>query len=104
MTTVRGSFLAARTSRRSSSSRNRSGPAISTTPSTGVPTAVRQTAATTSSEWTGWNPTGAGRTVSPSVDMSAIVSTNSKNWVAWAREYGMPDSLISSSWTCLARK
>jgi hypothetical protein len=47
-TTVRGSFLAARPLRISSSSWNVSGPATSTTAPTGSPSAVRPTAAASS--------------------------------------------------------
>jgi hypothetical protein len=48
--------------------------------------------------------TGARRTVSPSVADAAMPFINSKNCVAWMMEYAMPESSISFSWACLARK
>jgi hypothetical protein len=37
------------------------------------------------------------------VNPSAILGTNSKNWVARTIEYGIPDSRMSCSWACFAR-
>ena len=88
----------------SSSSRNCSGPAISTMPLAGRPTATSPTALATSSAAIGWISTGGSRTVSPSVAASAMLLTNSKNCVAWTIEYGIEDSVISFSWAIFARK
>ena len=88
----------------SSSRRKRSGPATSTVPFTGVPTAIRATAPATSSAAMGWMSTGARRTLLPSVAAAAMLLTNSKNCVAWTIEYGIEDSLMSFSWTIFARK
>lgn len=104
MTTRRRSPVVFRRSRTSSSSRNLSGPATSTMPSAGGPTATRAISEATSSAEIGWNSTGANRTVSPRVASSVILRRNSKNWVAWTIVYGMPESRIRFSWVCLARK
>ena len=88
----------------SSSSRNRSGPAISTMPFTGGPTETRPSAPATSSAAMGWMSAGGSRTVLPSVACAAMRSRNSKNCVARTIEYGIEDSSISSSCASLARK
>ena len=88
----------------SSSSGNRSGPAISTMPLTGEPTAIRPSALATSSAAMGWMSAGGSRTVSPSVASAVMRSRNSKNCVARTIEYGIEDSVISSSCASFARK
>ena len=80
-----------------SSKRNCWGPAISTMPLTGGPTATLPTACATSFAAMGWMSTGASRTVLPTVAASAMLLTNSKNCVAWTIEYGIDESLISFS-------
>ena len=44
-----------------------------------------------------------GRTVAPSVDASAIDSTNSQNCVERTIVYGIDEASISSSWATFAR-
>ena len=88
----------------SASRPNCSGPAISTVPLMGSPTAVRATALATASAAMGWMRAGGSRTVPPSVAASAMLLTNSKNWVACTIEQGMPDALTSRSCASLARK
>ena len=61
----------------SSSKRYGLGPATSTMPPAGVPTAILPTARAASSAATGWMLAAGTRTVSPSVAASAIDSTNS---------------------------
>ena len=92
-TTSRGSLRAPRPWRISSSKRNCWGPATSTVPFTGAPTAILPTALATSSAAMGWMSTGGSRTVVPSVAASAMRLTNSKNCVAWTIEYGIADAL-----------
>src|SRR5579871_3885113 len=79
------------------------GPATSTTPFSGLPVATFATEAATSSAAMGWMNTGGTRTLFPSVASSAIPCQNSKNWVAWTIEYGIPDRLMSFSRSSLAR-
>ncbi len=79
-------------------------PGTSTIPFTGEPTAIRPTAVATSSAAMGWMSTGASRTVEPSLEASAILLKNSKNWVAWTIENGIEDSVISFSCVIFARK
>ena len=71
VTTSRASSRAARKRRPRSSSRNRSGPAMSTRPFVGAPTATSRSAAATSSAAIGWISTCASRTVEPSVAESS---------------------------------
>ena len=65
--------------------------------------AARPTAAATSSAAIGWNRTGGSEPSCPRCS-SAIPLMNSKNWVAWTIEYGIPDAWISSCWVSFARK
>ena len=51
----------------------------------------------------GWILAGGTRTVSPSVATSAIVPTNSWNWVVRTIVYGLDEASISCSWATLAR-
>ena len=88
----------------SSSSGNRSGPAISTMPFTGAPTETRPSAPATSSAAMGWMSAGGSRTALPSVASRRCGPRNSKNCVARTIEYGIEDSLISFSCASFARK
>ena len=102
-TTRRASCFASRNRWTSSSRLNRSGPASSTVPFTGGPTAKSASAAATSSDTTGCTNAGDKRTVRSSVADWAMPATKSKNYVERRIVYGMPEALIRFSWATFAR-
>ncbi len=94
VTILRGSFRSGQSHTDELFQLEHLGPPISTTPFAGSPTALRPTAAATSPETMGRILASGRCTVSPSVTPSASPFANSKNWVAWMMEYGMPEVLI----------
>src|SRR5258705_10862158 len=102
--TSRGSLSAANRFRTSSSRRNCSGPAISTVPFAGGPTAILPTALATSSAAIRWKSTGGKHTLLTSGGKTAKALQKFKNFGGIKVGEGVEDYLFKFSLAMLVRE